>query len=38
LIVRAAEPLDDALDAEGLRESAALLDVEGAFAGMSWRD
>jgi len=38
LIVRAAEPLDDPIDAEGLRESAALLDVEGPFAGMSWRD
>jgi hypothetical protein len=38
LLVRAAEPLDDPIDAEGLREFAVQFDVEGAFAGVSWPD
>jgi hypothetical protein len=38
LVVRSAEELGDPDDTSGLQEFALLLEVEGAFAGMSWPD
>jgi hypothetical protein len=38
LIVRSTEVLDDPVVSAGVQEFALLLDVEGAFTGMSWPD
>jgi hypothetical protein len=38
LIVRSTEVLDDPVVTEGVEEFALLLEIEGAFTGMSWPD